>query len=159
MAIKADPPLPLPTVLAAIDDGARVAANTARTASVPVVRAAMPVVSGRLRKGINGRVGRQPLGYTLTIGASSRQKYPSGVTSKQVLRFVTGGTGIHGPRGRVIRPRKADAFIVNGKPREFMLGQEPQPVLDTAQRQADPVVLRCFDDGSRIAARFAEAIF
>jgi hypothetical protein len=157
MTVRVEKALPpLPTILAHVDHAARQAANRARQAAVPVVRAGLPVVSGRLRRGTTGRVSRTPTGYALTVAATSRVRYPSGVSAKQVLRFVTQGTGVFGPLRRRITPRRASAFVLPGWSAESVSGQQGRDYLGQVKPLADGIVVRSLEDGAVDAADFIE---
>jgi hypothetical protein len=150
-------PLPIATMLAAIDTEGRETVNRARELGVPAFRAVEPAVSGRLRRGTVGRVARTLRGYSLTIAPTSRVRYPSGVTAAQVFRFVDRGTGVYGARGRVIRPRKAKAFALpGGWEARFVRGQHPQGIMARGEHAADPVITRELERGADRAAARAE---
>lgn len=153
------PPLPIPTMLAAIDAEGRRSAERARDLGVPAFRAVEPAVSGRLRKGTRGRVTRTAAGFALTIGPSGRERYPSGVTDAQVFRFADRGTGVFGPKGRPIRPRHGMLFTLPGGWFATELqGQRAQGILERGRAAADPLVTRTLEEGATLAARRAEQV-
>jgi hypothetical protein len=160
MTVTVEHPLPpIATIVAAVDTAAREAANDARRAAVPIARACLPSRTGRVRRGTVGRVNRTATGYRLEIAATSRVRYPNGVTAKQVLRFITGGTGIFGPLGRPIRPRKADAFVLPTWAAESVRGQPGHDYFGAARAAADGVVVRAFADGARHAVDLVARTF
>jgi hypothetical protein len=114
MSVEAAPLPPMGTVLGAIDVAGKATAVEARDFGVAAVRRVLPARSGRLRRGTVGRARKSPTGFVIEVGPVSRVKYPNGVSAKEVTRWVAGGTGVHGPHGRPIRPRKADAFRLPG---------------------------------------------
>src|ERR687895_497343 len=105
MTVRLPPPLPVQTVLGAIDTTAQGSAREARDAGLAAARRTLPARSGRLRQGTRGSVRRTPTGYLIIIAPTSRVRYPSGVTVREVARWVAGGTGVHGSRGRAYPPR------------------------------------------------------
>lgn len=158
MTVRADKAPTIPTMLAAIDTGARNAASAARVAAVPIVRACIPVVTGRARQGTVGRISRTPTGYRLVIDGSSRVRYPSGVTARQVLGWIHRGTGIYGTRGTPITPRKAQVFrLPHGWEAASVRGQRGHNYFAAGEAAADPIVLRAFEAGAAAAARLVEA--
>lgn len=154
-----DPPPDVVTMLGAIDRGAQAAANEVRTLGVPVVRAALPVRSGRARRGTTGRVGRTGTGYRVTIAPSSRVRYPGGVTAREVVRWLHTGTGVYGRLGRPITPRRAKAFrLPNGWFSESVRGYRGRDFFGAAQASLNGLVYRTFETGAKRAARWAEDV-
>lgn len=169
MTVRADKLPPIPTILAAVDTGARNAANRARSAATPVVRSCLPTASGRLRRGVTGRVQRTPTGYALVFAASTRIRYPGGrgartarggVSAREVLRFVTRGTGVYGRLGHPITPANAKAFrLPNGWTGESVRGQRGHPYMARARSASNGLVLHTFEHGADAAARLVEGTF
>jgi hypothetical protein len=159
MALKLPPPLRVETVLGAIDTSARATAGRARALALPVVQRTIPARSGRLRQGTRPSVRRTPVGYIIRFAPTSRVRYPNGVTAAEVFRWVSGGTGVHGPRKRRITPRRSRAFALPSGFRSTDLeGQKPQHLFERAQTSADALVERTLAAGAYEAARAAERV-
>lgn len=158
MTLQLPPPLPpFTTVLGALDLAGRRSAREARDDTVAAVRRTLPARSGRARQGARGAVRRQPDGYVIEVSPSSRVRYPSGVTAKEVTRWIEGGTGIHGPRHRMIRPRRAHAFrLPHGFRTTELAGQRAQHVYARVQVSEEARVERILIDGAQHAARDLE---
>lgn len=157
MTVRATPPPAVDRMVRELDLGARATVNLARTHATPVIRAVFPVQSGKLRRGITGRVGRTATGYRLEFAATSRVRYRSGVSAREVLRFVTRGTGVYGRGGRPIRPRRRKAFsLPNGWVGETVRGQRGHPYMTMAQYAADGSIVRTFQAGVVNATAAAE---
>lgn len=151
------PPLPIASMVGAIDVEARATVERARDAGVPAFRGVEPSYSGRLRAGTTGRIGKTVSGFSLTIGPTARVRYPSGVSAREVFRFVDKGTGVFGRKGAPIRPRRAKVFALpGGFEAESVRGQRPQSILLRGEAAADPLVSRELEDGADRAARRAE---
>jgi hypothetical protein len=160
MSVRTRKPLPPPaTFLSAIDRSAKDAVNNARTLSVPVMRAALPVRTGRARRGTTGRVARTGVGYKLEVAATSRVRYPNGVSAKQVIRWLHTGTGVFGPRHRPIRPRKAEAFhLPGGWVAGTIPGFKGHDYWGGAAPSATGIVVRAFEIGAHRAAEAAREV-
>lgn len=157
MSLQAQTITRLGTVLEAIDTSGKATAIEARDFGVAAVRRVLPSRSGRLHRGTVGRARKSPTGYTIEVGPTSRVKYPSGVSAKEVTRFVAGGTGVHGPKGRPIRPRKARAFALPGGIEVASVqGQAAQHPYERVQGPADAAVERILTRGADEAAAAAE---
>jgi hypothetical protein len=158
VTVVADPPISVRSLMGAIDHGAREAANDVRRTVLGPVRATLPARSGRARRGTTGRVGRTPTGYSVTFAATSRVRYPNGVSAKQVVRWLHTGTGVFGPLGRPIKPKKGDAFhLPSGWRSGTLRGYPGRDFFGHAQRALGGTVYRTFEDGADRAARWAEA--
>lgn len=158
MSLKLPPPLPpMTTLLGAIDTAGRDTAAQARDLTVAAVRRTMPARSGRARKAQRGAVRRARTGYTIEVSPSSRVRYPNGVTAKQVTRWVDQGTGLFGPKGRPIRPRRAHVFrLPNGHAATEVTGQRAQHIYRRAQTSTEAAVTRILIRGAQAGARAAE---
>lgn len=157
MSLVADRLPPLGTVLAAIDVAGKATAVEARDFGVAAVRRVLPSRSGRLHRGTVGRARKSPTGYTVEVGPTSRVKYPNGVSAKEVTRFVAGGTGVHGPKGRPIRPRRSGVFrLPGGITVREVAGQAAQHPYEKVQGPADAAVERILVRGADEAAHAAE---
>lgn len=158
MDLELPPPLRIDTVLGAFDDGARDAAREAGDLGLAAVRRLMPARTGRARTGQRRAVRRTPLGYRIEVAPTSRVRYPSGVSAKEVTRWVDQGTGVRGPRHRPIRPRKGGVFrLPGGFVAHELQGQAPQNVYARARTSSDALVQRTLENGGRRAARAAQA--
>jgi hypothetical protein len=157
---RADLPTPLPpmaTVLGAIDLEARRTAQRAGRHGVAAVRQRLPARTSTVRRGQRSSVKRTGVGYIITVAPSSRERYPSGVTALEVTRWLEGGTGVHGPRGRPIRPRRASAFrLPGGWMAEQVRGQRGRRVYDRVRSSEDAAVERILGAGLRGATAAAE---
>jgi hypothetical protein len=151
--------LPVRTFLTVADVEAQQTARQIGRETRDELRTRLPAQSGRLRRGVQSRVQRTGEGYRVEVSPSSRVRYPSGVTAKEVGRFVERGTGVFGPVGRPIRPRRASGFALPGGFRTATLrGQRPQRVFETLQRTGESTLLvRLAEDGAQRAARAIEA--
>lgn len=157
MTIRFDPPPDVHTFVAALDRGAQESANDARRIGTPVVRAALPARSGRARRGTTGRVGRTGTGYRLTFAATSRVRYPNGISAVQVVRFIHTGTGVYGPTGKPIRPRKRGGHfhLPSGWKSGTIQGQRGHDYFGAAQHSLDGIVYRLWTEGAQRAGRWA----
>jgi hypothetical protein len=161
MSLELPPPLPpFETVLGAIDGEARRTARAAGNIGLAAVRRTLPARSGRLRRGQRVRISRTARGLMFEVSPTSRVKYPNGVTAVQVTRWVDQGTGLKGPRHRLIRPRTAKAFHLPAGYRTTALeGQAPQHAYDRARSSSDALVERELAAGAQRAAREAERVY
>lgn len=159
MTLKLPPPLPIETVLGAIDGAAQRTAAAARDHTVSAVKRALPAHSGRSRAAARGRVTRTPTGHAVSVAPSKTVRYPNGVTAVEVARFFSGGTGEHGPRKRPYPPRRARAFrLPQGWSSDVIEGQRPNPVYERVQTSEQARVARMMEAGAAQAARDAEAV-
>jgi hypothetical protein len=159
MSLQLPPPIKVDTVLGAFDSEARAAAREASQVGVAAVRRTFPARTGRARAGQRGSVRRTPTGYTVQVAPSSRVRYANGVTAVQVTRWLELGTGVHGPRGRPIRPRRASAFrLPHGWVADELQGQAAQHPYQRAHTAADAVVERTLGAGVAAGVRAAERI-
>lgn len=157
MTLRLPPPLPVATVLGAIDKRGRTTATAAGTHTLAAVRSTLPSRSGRLRQGTRRSVRRTPTGYVIEVAPTSRVRYPNGVTAKQVGGWVEGGTGIHGPRHKRITPRRAKAFrLPSGWAKIELEGQRAQHPFSRVQTSEEGAVQRILEGGAQLAARDAE---
>lgn len=159
MSVVGDPLPGVDTLLGVIDTEARATANRVRTTAVPVVRAALPSRSGRARRGTTGRVNRTATGYSIEVAGSSRVRYPSGVTAKQVIGWLHTGTGVFGPLGRPIKPRHAAAFrLPSGWVSGTIDGFPGHDYFGAAERALDGGVIATLEAGADRAARAVERV-
>lgn len=159
MSVQLPPPLHIDTVLGAFDREARAAAREAGQIGLAAVRRTFPARTGRARSGQRASVRRTPTGYTVQVAPSSRVRYPNGVTAVQVSRWLEVGTGVHGPRARPIRPRRASAFrLPHGWVADELQGQEPQHPYQRAHTSSDALVERTLAAGAVAGARAAERV-
>lgn len=155
MSLKLPPPLRVETVLGALDDAAREASRAAGELTLSAVRRGMPA---RLASAQRSTARRTATGYQIVVAPTSRIRYPSGVTSKQVTRFREGGTGVYGPTGRPITPRRADAFhLPQGWRTTEVQGQPARHMYAQAQTSTEALVERTLAAGAARGARLAEA--
>lgn len=88
------------------DRAARKVAREAGNAALGVVRPRIPRQTGRAAQETRVRVRSDIEGHHVTVGPSKNVAWR--------VKFVEDGTGIYGPRHRVIRPRRARAFTLPG---------------------------------------------
>lgn len=149
---------PLTTVVGAMDVQGQRSAREAGDLTVAAVRRTMPARSGRARRGQSRRVTRFGTGWRVEVAPRSRPVYPNGVTAREVTRWVDQGTGIYGPRGRRITPRRAHAFrLPSGWRSGSVRGQQAQHVYARVESSSEAQVFRVFERGSHRAARAMEA--
>jgi hypothetical protein len=160
MSLTLPPPLPrMETVLGALDAEARRTAGDARNATVAAARRVLPARSGRQRRAARGRVTRTGLGYVITVAPDKRVRYPGGLSALEVARFLEGGTGVFGPSGRPIRPRRAKAFHLPGGWRSTTVqGQRAQHPYERVQTGEEARVARILADGAFAGAKAAERV-
>jgi hypothetical protein len=152
-----DPLPPMSTVLGAIDLEARRTAQRAARHGVAAVRQRLPARTGTARRGQRSSVKRTGVGYVITIAPSSRERYSSGVTAVEVTRWIEGGTGEHGPRGRPIRARRGRPFrLPGGWFAQEVQGQRARHVYDRVRSSEDAAVERILGTGLRGATMAAE---
>lgn len=114
--------------------GARVESRAKRNVSGIGGSGPKRVDTGHLRSSIKHQLVIRPIGLSVRIG-----------TNVYYARFVHDGTGIYGPRKRVIRPKRAKALVwrsqkygqKSGKFRGFVVaksvkGMKPNPFLAAA---------------------------
>lgn len=160
MTIEAERLPPFSTVLGVMDQVARAASTDAKNHTVAAVKRTMPARSGRARAGQRGSIRRTRNGYLITISPSSKPVYPNGVSAAEVTRWVGGGTGVFGPTGRPIRPRRGKAFHLPGGvwSSKAIQGQRPQHIYERVQTSEEAAVSRILKQGAAIAAREAERV-
>lgn len=91
--------LPAPaTLLGEYEQQARKAAAQARDTTRAAVRSNYPKGTGRSAREIRGSVSRTPDGLAVNVAPPRARAH--------IYRFVEAGTGVEGPRGRLIPPRK-----------------------------------------------------
>lgn len=88
-----------------------------------------PVDHGRLRSSITTQFYSSGAGTVIRVG-----------TDVEYARFVHDGTGIYGPRGAVIRPRRSKVLVFqgsNGKTAfaRYVRGSEGRPFMTRAMRE------------------------
>lgn len=119
--------LPSPRELTAdLDRHARHAAEQAASDALAVVRADAP--GSFAGQSMTSSVRRTADGYQVTVEPVKKRRY--------IARFVSGGTGIYGPKRKRIRPRKAKAFKLNGREYSSVRGQRPNPFMARARERA-----------------------
>lgn len=160
MSLKLPPPLPpMETVVGAIDAEGRRTAASARDWTVAAVRRVLPARSGRQRQAARGRVTRTALGYRVEVKPSKSVRYANGVTAVEVAGWLEKGTGIFGPRGRLIRPRKGKAFhLPSGWRSTAIKGQPAQHPYSRVQTSEEARVERILIDGAQDGAAAAERV-
>lgn len=155
--LKLPPPLDVHTVLGALDAAARVTAREAGSVGLAAVRALMPARTGKARAGQRSTVRRTVTGLSIEVAPTSRVRYANGVSAKQVTRWVDQGTGIYGPRQKMIRPRKGNVFhLPGGFVADQLRGQKPQNIYARAHTATDAAVLRVLQAGAIAGARAGE---
>lgn len=160
MPLELPPPLPpFRTILGAMDAEARSTARAAGNLGLAAVRRTLPARSGRLRRGQRVKISRTARGLALEVSPTSRIKYPSGVSAVEVTRFVVGGTGVHGPKGRPYGPRRAHAFRLGDHfVATELQGQRAQDSYNRARTSSSALVERELAAGAKRAARAAEGV-
>lgn len=147
---------PMSAVLGVLDNEARRTSREAGDEGLSAVRRILPARSHRLERATRRRVSRTAVGYRIDISPGKTPLYPSGVSPREVWRFVGEGTGVRGKRGRPIRPRHGHAFrLPNGWAGETQ-GQAPQHLTERARTAADARVERRLERGAHDAARAME---
>lgn len=151
MSLRLPPPLRVDTALGAIDKTAGRVGRRAARQGVSAVRQNVPVRTGAARKGVASRVARTITGYRIEVYASEKGRYRgTSITSKQVLRFLEGGTG------PIIRPRRGHAFhLPSGWVSGAIRGQEAKHPFARAM-QSDHLVVHELERGAVEAANAAE---
>lgn len=122
-----------------------------------------PKVTGNLRLGISSHVDREQLRSELVASAVQRQfgveggllHLPSGATREISFRArpafdyaqaVAEGTGVYGPRGRVITPRSGKALLIPVDAKPMSVNGKPQSYITSGGRI---YVLRKFSRGRK----------
>lgn len=159
MSLRLPAPLPIATVLGAIDTTARDTASTAKDHTVAAVRRTLPARTGRQRAAARGRVTRTRTGYQIVVAPARTVRYPNGVTAVQVAGWIEGGTGVHGPHRRPIRPRRGDVFkLPGGIIVPSTQGQKAQHPYERVQSSEEAATGRILAAGATAAARAAERV-
>lgn len=141
------------TYLTRVENNARNALNVAGVPARDELRNEFPSRSGRTRKGIKRIVSRTPTGLALTIKPTGTPKAPNGVTPVQTLRWLDGGTGIYGPKGHVIAPRRKPRMTLpGGKQVATVKGQRALKRWDRARPRIEQEVVTAMDTAGHEAA-------
>lgn len=147
---------PAPTILGALDRSTRRTLGGARTFATSSIRALLPKGrTGNLREGTRARLRTVPEGYSLAIipSASAKFSYRTGVTPRQVARWVEDGTT--GP----IVPRHAAAFhLPTGWVSGEVAGQKPQKPFARFRQGPGQAVEQIIVDGAAAAAKQMERV-
>ncbi len=126
--------------------------------AVRLLRETIDEIADEIESDANARI-PEDSGFLRSVGvdrtdSKRRVKGPGGLVVKTELavpkvpkyaKWVHDGTGVYGPRGVPITPRKAPfmVFNVDGKwfKRKTVLGQQPQPFLKEALEDAERTII------------------
>lgn len=141
LTVKGEHPT-APTILGAYELEATLAGREVASDTAAAVRSRFP--SGRTGSSIRGYVSKTPTGISITVKPSKARMH--------IAKFVEAGTGIAGPRRRLIakgrRGRLPSGIVPTGR------GQAPQwPFERTRERQADAAVRELSARASSAAKR------
>lgn len=122
------------------DRAARKVARQAGTAALEVVRPRIPRRSGRAAQETRVRVRTDIEGHHVTVGPSKNVAWR--------VKFVEGGTGLYGPRHKVIRPRHSKAFrLPGGVEVTSVKGQRARHMFRESKPAADRAFAEAFRSG------------
>lgn len=129
MTRHGEPPNPA-RLFDATDRATRAVARKAGRAALEVVKPRVPRASGQAAENTRVTVRSDVEGHHVTVGPSKRVSWR--------VRFFEGGTGIYGPKGRPIVPRRAQAFrLPGGIEVASVRGQRARHTFQAARPAAD----------------------
>lgn len=132
------------------------AAKTAGDLAVTIYRGAAPRASGKLTESLANHVGPTDHGSVARVGIDDTGSRVNGQVGPQIYnRFVTGGTGLYGPKhAPIVRGAVGTPGVFAGIERKINKGQHPNPWTDRAKDAADTPARAAIDAGAeRVAER------
>lgn len=131
------------TILGAYEAAALESAREARDLGLIAARRNYPAGPRGDAQAIKGYVSRTKEGLAITIAPPRKRAF--------IYRFVEGGTGVEGPRGRPIarnrRGRLPSGEVPTGR------GQRPQRPFERTREQEGPRVVQIMEAGPEAARR------
>lgn len=164
MSVSEGKPLPVATMLGAIDAKARQAVTVAKQAVSPIVAHEVPKRSGKTAAALRPRISRTATGVALTVSAPRGKAHGGQATIADVVRWVNRGTGLYrdtpGPKRQIRSSRHPPRRMTlpGGRKRWTVKGQHPNEFMARIRQLGTPRVQQAFEQGAKNAARDVERV-